>query len=175
MSTALETAQVTCGANWLWRDTLTISDTLNQGSTGSLQPYTTGTGADQANKIFVNQYSIAASGNQQLDLAGGVVDYANQTITFTKIKEIYIALTADTTASSILVGGGTDGAGTNALVGYVANASDMIRVGNGRAFTTGRSDATGFPVTAGTGDILRILNEDGSNVATVNVVIIGVG
>ncbi len=173
MATTLDSASVQGGVKWAWRDALTLGDTTNENSFASIANYLVGNGAGQASKVFVNQYAIAASATQTLDLAGGVTDFKGVAITFAVIKEIFIQLTTLTAATAIKVGGGTDGAGTNAFVGWVANASDLVRCGNGSFIHTGYPGATGFPVTGGTGDILGIINEDSSAVATVNVYLLG--
>jgi hypothetical protein len=173
MSLVVESIELAWSLKWDIIDSLVLGSSRNRNQRARAQEYTDGSGADKASKFFVGQYSIAALGNQQLDLAGGLTDYFGASITFTKIREILIELDATSTASELVIGGGTDGAGTNAFAGFLGDASHKVRCGNGSFFHAGRPDATGFAVTAGTGDILRIENADGANAAAVNVFLVG--
>jgi hypothetical protein len=174
MSITVNSFEVSFGVKWDKSSSDAVSPIQDVSSRATSKAYASGTGAGKVNKVFRGQYTIAASGNQQLDLAGGVTDFDGVVMTFTKVREIIVELTNATAASEILVGGGTDGTGTNAFATFFGAASHKIRVGNGGVpFHTGRPDASGWDVTAGTGDILRIENADGSNAATVNVFIAG--
>jgi hypothetical protein len=50
----------------------------------------TGTGSSQADKVFSDQRTLAASASEDLDLAGGISDALGVTVTFAKVKAIMI-------------------------------------------------------------------------------------
>lgn len=135
---------------------------------------TNGTGSGSSNKLVAKQYTISASANEDLDLAGSLTDFYGNTVTFTKVKVIFIEHSTTTTATTIAVG-----VTANPFINWIKSAgtitTDLPRVvvRNGGVFMLGCTDGTGYAVSAGTGDILRITNEDGTNSATVNVCIIG--
>lgn len=129
---------------------------------------TSGTGADQANNVFADQRSIAASSSEDLDLAGGLVNALGATLTFTAIKAILIqALT--TNGGNITVGG----AAANGFVGPFGDATDTIVLGAGDFAMITRRSAAGMAVTAGTGDLLKVANSDGAAAGLYRIILIG--
>lgn len=126
-----------------------------------------GTGLDQMDLIWSDQRTLAGTTSENLDLAGGLTDSFGTTLTFARVKLIYV-FSALANGGLIQVGG----AASNAFINWVANATDIINVRNGGWHMTVAPDATGFAVTGGTGDILKINNTDASS-ATYNIVIGG--
>lgn len=118
-----------------------------------------GTGLDQCNQVYSKAATITAAGRNTYDLAGSLTDMFGNTITFTGIKGLYVKNTS-TTAARLLVGGGSDGAGTNAWDTWVtstaADGSEGVIVPKGGALLLVNPVAAGFGVTAGTVDILAI-------------------
>lgn len=55
----------------------------------------------------------------------------------------------------------------------MANSSDIINIRPGGALILLAPDATGYAVTAGTGDLLRIANSAGSTSVTYDIILIG--
>ena len=66
------------------------------------------------------------------------------------------------------------GAGSNGFTSWVGDATDVVKVKPGGALILVAPDATGYAVTAGTGDLLTITNSAGSTSVTYDVVIMGV-
>jgi hypothetical protein len=131
-----------------------------------------GSGAGKANKIYAKRRTLAAGASEELDLAGTLPDPLGGAVVFTKIRVIIILLQPSPAAASLLIGGSA----MNAFVNWVGAAAAQPRVGNGPTggiFMTTRCDATGFAVTAGTGDLLKITNEDGALAATYDIILIG--
>jgi len=128
---------------------------------------TDGTGANQMDIIWHDQRTLAATTSENLDLAGSLTDTYGTTLTFVKVKFIYVGA-ATANGGLIQVGG----AASNAFVNWVANSSDIIQVRAGGAFILYTPDATGYAVTAGTDDILKINNTDSAE-ATYDIVIGG--
>ncbi len=179
MTVVLDSFSIAGAINWQWRDTSNpLAPTVNNGSSGSSQSYVDGTGqANVAHVIAANRVTIVPGGNAVLKLtpgAGQVIDLENtNAVTFRIVREIWIYLNPVTTAASISIGGGSDGSGTNAFASFLGSAASTVIVGNGSFLHTGKPDAAGFPVTANTGDLLRITNNDGVNPATVDFCLVG--
>ena len=131
--------------------------------------FTDGTGADQAQKLFTDQRTLAASANESLDLAGGLTDAFGATLTLTKVKAILVKAAAGNT-NNVVVGG----AASNAFTGPFGDASDTVAVKPGGTVMFVAPDANGYAVTAGTGDLLKVANSGAGTGVTYDIVIVGV-
>lgn len=127
-----------------------------------------GSGSGQANKVFADKRTLAASATENLDLAGSLTDPFGQTLTFTAIKAIFIKAAAGNT-NNVVVGG----AGSNTFIGPFNDATDKIVVKPG-AVALITAPATGWTVTAGTGDILLVANSSSGTSVDYEIVIVGV-
>lgn len=128
--------------------------------------WSNGTGANQVNQFYDDDAgSLAAAASVNIDLASGLADDYGDTILFTGIK--YVRIRNTSSIASLTVGGGS-----NAFVGPIgATATHSIPPGGELVWTN--PTAAGWSVTPGTGDILKILNADGSNAATFRIDIAG--
>lgn len=131
---------------------------------------TDGTAAGQADRIFHDRRTLAASAAEDLDLAGVLLDVYGATITFARIKVLYIAADPGNT-NNVIVGN----AATNGFITWVGAATHTVTVRPGGALllVAGGADATGYAVTAGTGDLLHITNSGAGTSVTYDVVLIG--
>lgn len=129
--------------------------------------WTSGTGSDQADLMWSDQRTLAGSTAEDLDLAGSLTDEFGNTLTFSLVKGIVI-YSAAANGDILKVGGDANG-----LVNWVASATDIVQVRPGGLLALFAPDATGYSVTAGTGDVLQVENADAS-AATYDIVIIGV-
>lgn len=127
-----------------------------------------GTGADQIKNIFADTRTLTASANEDLDLAGGLTNALGQTITFTKIRGILVRAAAGNT-NNVIVGG----AASNQFVTPFGGTAHTVTVRPGGLLVMVANDATGYAVTAGTGDLLRIANSAGSSSVTYDIVLLG--
>jgi hypothetical protein len=127
--------------------------------------------ADQADLVYSKSGVLAASGNDQLDLNGSLVDEIGNSVDFAKIKGMFLVNTSDSDAE-LEIGGGTDGAGTNAFSTWLTNGATSVKV-PWKAFHALTAPKAGFVVTAGSGDILRIENKSSSNGATYELILVG--
>lgn len=141
---------------------------VGQNSFPSLsKSYTTGTGTNQVNKEHVSTYSIGATTNQDLDLSGVLTDDQGNTLAFTYIKEILVIINDPDGTKALEIG---PAGVSNAFLGPFADASDKltfldhIRLSN---------PYTGWAVTGGTVDIMRLRNPSASAL-TATVVILGI-
>lgn len=127
-----------------------------------------GTAANQADLIFSDTRTIAASGTDALDLAGSLVDALGTTLTFARVKGL-IVYAASGNTNDVVIGG----AASNTWVNWVGDATDKVKVKPGGILALFAPGATGYPVTAATGDQLLIANSSSGTSVTYDVVIIG--
>jgi hypothetical protein len=131
-------------------------------------PLTSGTGANQADKVWSDTRTLAASGTENLDLAGVLVDAFGATITFVKVKAMLIRAASGNT-NDVLVGGHA----TTAFVNWVSDPTDVVVVKPGGLFLLVAPNAAGYGVTAATGDLLKVTNSAGTTGVTYDVAILG--
>jgi hypothetical protein len=130
---------------------------------------TAGTGAGQADRRWSDKRTLAASANEDLDLAGVLTDVFGQAITFARVKQLVVVAAAGNT-NNVIVGG----AATNTWVGPFGAATHTLAVRPGEAkVICSATDATAYPVTAGTGDLLRIANSGAGTPVTYDIFIVG--
>lgn len=175
MATSLTISGITARLPWTFESVQTWANSSNSYAFGYTKSLTNGTGANQADLLYVVQSTLSASSSTNVDLAGSATDVFGSTITFARVKAIYFELTTATTATSVAIGG----ASSNGFANWISSAGTFgtdqpkVVVRNGGVFLLVAPDATAYAVTAGTGDILKLTNQDGSNVATYNLAIVG--
>jgi len=175
MATSLTIQNLTARVNWDYQNALDWGNAVNSASFSWSSRLSNGTGASQADVIFVKQGTLAGAATLNVDLAGGSTDMYGNTITMARVKVIYVELTTDTTSTGLYVGGHT----TAALVNWISSAGTIgtdqpkILVRNGGVFYLACTDATGYAVTATTADTLKLTNADGTNTATYKLAIVG--
>lgn len=146
-------------------DLSTVRDPLLKEVTTTLA---NGAGANAANVVWHDQRTLAASGTENLDLAGSLTDALGATATFARIKALYIAAAAGNT-NNVVVGG----AAANTWTGPFADATDKVSLRPGAYLLLVAPDATGYAVTADTADQLKIANSAGSTSVTYDIILIG--
>lgn len=121
---------------------------------------------NEANLLFSDTRTIAASSNEDIDLAGSLSDAFGSTLTAAEILAIYIAAASGNT-NNVVFGP----AASNGFTGPFGDASDRLSVkpGEWQSLISG----TGWAVTAGTGDLLNIANSSSGSGVTYDLVIIG--
>lgn len=154
--------------------TLTKALDLATGSVPLLKSYEatlqTGTGAGQADRIFHDTRTLAASGSEDLDLAGVLLDGFGDALTVVKIKAIVISAAAGNT-NNVLVGGVA--AGVASFLSPAATGIITVRPGATFAVFAGQADASGYAVTATTADLLHIVNSAAGTSVTYDVIVVG--
>jgi hypothetical protein len=131
-----------------------------------------GTGAGQADKIFHDTRTLTASATENLDLAGVLLDPITQAaLTFVRIKGLYVAASSANTNDVIVGANVVNGWAT--LIGPTGASGGTITLKPGSAFMTFTTDATAWPVTAGTGDLLKVTNSAGGTSVDYSIVIVG--
>lgn len=126
-----------------------------------------GAGANQSDLLFSDRRTIAASGSENLDLAGVLSSAFGATLTFARIKAILVKAASGNTNNVNVTRPASNG------VPLFLAASDGIAVQPGGAFLWVAPSAAGVVVTAGTGDILTVANSGGGTGVTYDIVILG--
>jgi hypothetical protein len=131
---------------------------------------TEGSGANQCTTLFSDSRTLAASANEDLDLSGTALQsMLNANLALTAVKLLYVEADAGNT-NNVLV----KPAASNGWLGPFANASDIIAIPPGQAVPWVNFTAAGWPVTAGTGDLLNIANSGGTTGVTYKIIIAGI-
>lgn len=126
-----------------------------------------GTAADQADRVFSDERTLAGSASEDLDLAGVLTDALGNTITFAKIRAIFIENLA-TGNNQVVVGG----AASNQFVGPFGAGTHTVSVGPGGFLALVNRHTAGWTVTPGTVDLLKIANSTSGSI-NYRIVIIG--
>lgn len=129
---------------------------------------TSGTGAGQADMAFSDTRTLAASANEDLDLAGVLSAAFGGTLTFVRIKAIIVTADPGNT-NNVIIGG----AAATQFVGPFGAATHTIALQPGNGFAITATGATGWTVGAGASDFLRIANSGGTTGVTYSILIIG--
>lgn len=164
----IASATVSGGINVEQRSVLDlVTASLAGAITGSI-PFTDGAGANQVDLLFTDRRTIAASGNDDLDLAGALVDAFGATLTFARIKAIVIKAAAGNT-NTVVVGN----AAATQFVGPFGAAAHTLAIKPGGFFVIAAPDAAGWAVTAGSADLFRIANGGAGTEVTYDIAILG--
>lgn len=126
----------------------------------------TGTSAGQADLVFSDQRTLAASANESLDLNGSLVDVFGAAANFIKIVAIYFKAAAGN-ANNVVVGG----AASNGFFPMFGASTDTIKLPGGAGVLL-FNDA-GWTVTAATADLLKVANGGSGTAVTYDVVLVG--
>lgn len=128
--------------------------------------FKTGTGSGQVDRIWSDRRTLASSGTDTLDLAGVLTDSYGSTITFSKIKLVYIKNRSSTDGVDLRAGPDA----TNGWVGMFIDASDRNRIAAGGCLLW--YDPNGQSVGAGATDELWVQN-DGSVSCDYDIIVVG--
>lgn len=132
------------------------------------RPFTSGTGANQADLAFTDTRTLSSSATENLDLAGGLTDALGNTLTFASVKALIVVAAAGNT-NDVVVGG----AGSNAWAAPFGDATDTVKVPPGGVLVLADFGATGFAVAAGTSDILKVTNGGSGTSVSYDLLIVG--
>lgn len=132
---------------------------------------TTGAGAGQGDLLWHDQRTLAASASEDLDLAGALAGLLGGTAVFARVKGLIVAAAAGNT-NNVLVGANVVN-GWAALIGPTGASGGTVTVPPGGFFAAGTPSAAGWPVTAGSLDLLHVTNGGGSTPVTYDVIVIG--
>jgi len=152
-----------------------LTNAQDLGSASASTPFTrsvnlsSGTTAGKADRSFSDRRVLAASATEDLDLSGALLDALGGSAAFVRIKGLIISASSGNT-NNVVVGA----AGSNAWAALLNAAGTLtLKPGATVAFMAGVGDAVGWPVTAGTGDLLKIANSGSGTGVTYDIVVIG--
>lgn len=126
-----------------------------------------GTGAGQADRVYAKTITLAASGNQDIDLNGALLDTLGGPAVFAKVKAIAVRA-RDTNVNNVIVGA----AAANGFIGPFGAATHTVAVQPGGMLVISAPGA-GWTVTAATADLLRVANSGAGTSVTFDIVIVG--
>ena len=129
--------------------------------------FANGTGANEANAVYVDEFSIAASGTLDTDLSGALKDRLGNNVVFTAIKAIMVIADATNTNNVVV------GADAAPFVGPFGAGTHTVAVPPGGVFLVANPSAAGWPVTATTADILQLANSAAGTAVTGTLVLVG--
>lgn len=128
-----------------------------------------GTGSGQADQVYTDAGTLAASGTAVIDLAAPLTNPAGQDIKFTDLK---VLMFFSDSANQDTISIGPNGA-LNPLNAWFSSSAQNIRLNPGSSALL-TSSPTGWAVTENSADKFLITNDDASNTADYELVIIGV-
>lgn len=115
-----------------------------------------GTGVGQSDLLFADQRTLSAGANEDLDLAGVLASVYGATLTFVKLRALWISAAAANPNNITVTRPASNG------VPLFAAASDAIALEPGAGFLY-VSKSSGKTVTAATGDLINVLAGAGGN------------
>lgn len=167
MAQSLDGQQISVSLAGVINNLVGLATTTSTFSLANTQGWTSGNGAQQADRLYTATRTIAASGTDPLDLAGVLTDGIGTTITLARVKAFYIAASAGNTNNLIV------GNGTNPFINWVGAGTHTVTIRPGGMFLLAAPDATAYVVTAATGDILQIANSAGGSTVTYTIAVYG--
>ncbi|API58866.1 hypothetical protein BSL82_05695 [Tardibacter chloracetimidivorans] len=142
-------------------------DAVQPFNEGLSKLFTDGTGAGQANGVYIDDFSIEASGTLSIDLSGSLEDAHGNALVFTAIKAILLIADAANTNNVIL------GNVANGFVGPFGAATESLTVPPGGCVLLSNPSAAGWAVTAGTVDLIKLANSSSGSAVGGTIVILG--
>lgn len=163
-------ATLSVGAAATLASTLDLAESTSKMSEVYKAILTNGTAAGQVDRLWSDTRTLAASANEDLDLAGALLDALGGPAVFARVKGLIIAANP-ANVNNIVVGNAT----TNGFATFFGAATHtlVLRPGSVFALLAGTADATGYAVTAGTGDLLRVTNGGAGTSVTYDVIALG--
>jgi hypothetical protein len=125
-----------------------------------------GTDAGEADQVWSDRRTLAASDDEDLDLSGVLTNLFGGAVTLAKLKAVAIMAAAGNTNNVVVTRPADTG------VPLFLAAGDGIAVLPG-GFFLWVAPGDGVTVTAETGDILNIANSAGSTSVTYDVILVG--
>jgi hypothetical protein len=126
-----------------------------------------GTGADAADQIFHDRRTLAASGTEDLDVAGALTSPFGVTLTFAEIRAVMVTAASGNTNNVRVTRPAANG------VPLFVAAGDGIDIPPGGAFCWACGADGKVSVTAGTADLITVTNSSSGSSVTYDVIIIG--
>lgn len=137
---------------------LDLSTPVDTFSKSYSQSFTDGAGLNQSGPWFHDTRTLAGTATENLDLSGVLVGSFGNTLAWARVKAMVIIHKTPGASAALEVGGVT-----NQFVNWIASNTiatdlprDVVRPGGWLVLVA--PDATGYPVTNSTADLLKINN-----------------
>lgn len=127
-----------------------------------------GTGAGQADVLYANTATLAASATADLDLTT-LTPAIGGTSNFVKVKALVI-IAADGNTNNVVLGAAAANPWTSI---YTATGTEQVRPGGATIKLTSATDTAGFAVTPAGQRVLRVANGGAGTSVTYTIGIIG--
>lgn len=127
-------------------------ETVDRNALAVIKTLTDGTTADKADLVFHERRTVTAGNSHTYDLAGGITDQMGNSLLMARVKALVIVSLATADAAQLDVGG----AGASGWNTWVNDSTDIMTVMAGGVLVLLAPGATAYPVTAGTGDQLKV-------------------
>lgn len=127
-----------------------------------------GTGSGKGDVVYDASRTLTASGTENLDLLASLTDKYGTTLSFVKVKFLYIEADSGNTNDVQFKPGSSNGW----ITGPLRTAAHTLILGPGEGFQWWSLGLGKAPV-ASTGDIVTITNSAGSTSVTYRIIIIG--
>jgi hypothetical protein len=136
---------------------------------------TSGTGAGQSDVLYFAERTINASSNDDLDLTGSLTDNLGRTVTQARIKGLIIIAAPSSTSGTANTNNVVLGNAASNQWATLLNTTGTVTLRPGAFFMAwaGQADATGWTVTAATGDIFRVANSGAGTSVTYQIFVLG--
>lgn len=121
---------------------------------------------NQADIMWSDTRTLAASLGEDLDLKGTLVNALGATVNCSEVVAIYVEASVKNT-NTVLIGN----AATNGFIGPFGAATHTLKLAPGEFVLL--SSKAGWAVTAGTADLLHVLNGGAGAAVTYNIVVLG--
>lgn len=143
-----------------------LSSTVDKLELAYLKSLTNGTGSGQSDLIFHDQRTINASATDSLDLAGSLTNAVGATLTFAKLKLLYVRA-ASTNTNNVNV----TRPASNGVPLFLAAGDGVPVLPDGALLWV--APGAGVTVTAGTGDLIDLVNSGAGTSVVYEIVLIG--
>lgn len=175
MSTTLVSFGVGASAGWNYQLVASPSN-IPAASSFQFSPssFANGTGAGQVDRLYVANTTLAASGNITYTFTS-FTDFFGNTVSMVRFKLLWFSLPSPGAPAGPASGGvqASDfavGAATHPLTNW--SSSRNVRSG-GLTFDCSPVDATGWAISAGATDQLKLVNNDAVNIGTYTLLVMG--
>lgn len=135
-----------------------------------VQQYGDGAGAGQANVMFTDRRTLAASADEDLDLSGSLASLLGPAV-FARVKTVLIVAAAANPTDGVLRV--TRPSAGVPFPNITAEDSIFPDIGPGGMRLMSEGTAAGVAVTASTADLINIANTSATAAATYDIVVIG--
>ena len=161
------TTQLRLAIGWQLRKVLDLSTVADQGAVQYDADFANGVETDQADALWHDRRTLLAGASDDLDLASGLTNSLGESLSFAKLKGLFLRNLTLTPDEIIDLGGGS-----NPFESWLGAGGDAIHVGPGGVLLVWNPATAGYPVAAGTADILRVTNA-GASPLDYEVILIG--